>query len=172
MAGEPPPVRWQVGDVPNGPKLAAASFHVSGSVCGGGSAEGCVAPSSGGFLVRGTGRLLGFTARDISRAGYSPTEDRPERICVRLVVSTGACESRNNGEGTLTVVGPGLDGKYGPLETVATRKGARTMALDAKTHRVFLVTAEFGPAPEATAEQPHPRPVVKPGTFTLLVFGR
>jgi len=46
------------------------------------------------------------------------------------------------------------------------------MALDPKTHRVFLVTADFGPAPAATSEQPHPRPSVVPGTFAVLVFGR
>jgi hypothetical protein len=43
------------------------------------------------------------------------------------------------------------------------------MALDEKTHRVFLATAEFGPPPSPTAEQPHPRPSMVPGSFTLLV---
>ena len=46
------------------------------------------------------------------------------------------------------------------------------MALDPKSHRAYLVTADFGPAPEATPEQPHPRPIIKPGTFTLLVYGK
>ncbi len=46
------------------------------------------------------------------------------------------------------------------------------MALDPSTHRVFLVTAEYGSPPPATAERPRPRPTVKPGTFTLLVFGQ
>jgi YVTN family beta-propeller protein len=78
----------------------------------------------------------------------------------------------SNGDGTLTVVARGADGTYGVAENVATQKGARTMALDAKTHRALLVTADFGPAPKATAEQPHPRPAMIPGTFTLLVFGR
>jgi hypothetical protein len=43
------------------------------------------------------------------------------------------------------------------------------MALDLKTHHVFLVTAEFGPPPAPTPEHPHPRPQAIPGTFTLLV---
>ena len=47
--------------------------------------------------------------------------------------------------------------------------GRRTMALDEKTHRVFLATAEFGPPPSPTPEQPHPRPSMVPGSFTLLV---
>jgi hypothetical protein len=44
------------------------------------------------------------------------------------------------------------------------------MALDPKTHNIFLVTAEFGPPPPPTPEHPHPRPTVKPGSFMLLVF--
>ena len=78
----------------------------------------------------------------------------------------------SNGEGTLTVVARGDDGTYAVAQTVKTQKGAKTMALDPKTGRVFLDTAEFGAAPAATTEQPHPRPSVKPGTFTVLVFGK
>ena len=78
----------------------------------------------------------------------------------------------SNGEGTLTVVREDAPDKFSVVENVATQRGARTMALDEKTHRVFLVTAEFGPAPEAAAGQPRPRPPILPGTFTLLVVGR
>jgi YVTN family beta-propeller protein len=78
----------------------------------------------------------------------------------------------SNGEGTLTVVREESPGKFTVLENVATQRGARTMALDPKTHRVFLVTAEFGPPPRATPERPRPRPTIVPDTFTLLVLGR
>jgi hypothetical protein len=53
---------------------------------------------------------------------------------------------------------------------VQTQHGARTMALDLATHRVFLVTANFAPAPAATPEHPNPRPAILPGTFRLLVL--
>jgi hypothetical protein len=43
------------------------------------------------------------------------------------------------------------------------------MTLDERSHRIFLVTADFGAAPAATPEHPHPRPAVVPGTFRLLV---
>jgi hypothetical protein len=43
------------------------------------------------------------------------------------------------------------------------------MALDPVTHRVFVATASFGPAPEATEEHPHPRPAVLPGSFVVIV---
>ena len=57
------------------------------------------------------------------------------------------------------------------LENVPTEPGARTMALDVKTGRLFLVTAKFGPPPAPTPEHPHPRGPVLPGTFELLVYG-
>jgi hypothetical protein len=55
---------------------------------------------------------------------------------------------------------------------IQTQRGARTMALDYATHAVYLVTAEFGPAPAATADNPRPRPAILPDTFTLLIYGK
>ncbi|HKA36219.1 MAG TPA: YncE family protein [Thermoanaerobaculia bacterium] len=77
----------------------------------------------------------------------------------------------SNGEGTLTVVKEEGPNSFRVVENLATQRGARTMALDEKTHRIFLATAEFGPAPAATPEQPRPRPPVVPGSFTILVVG-
>jgi YVTN family beta-propeller protein len=78
----------------------------------------------------------------------------------------------SNGEGTLTVVHEDSPDKFSVVENVPTQARARTMALDTKTHQVYLVTAEFGPAPAATAQQPRPRPPMLPGSFTLLIVGR
>jgi DNA-binding beta-propeller fold protein YncE len=78
----------------------------------------------------------------------------------------------SNGEGTLTVVRQASADKYAVAETVPTARGARTMELDPKTHHVFVVTAEYGPAPAPTAEQPRPRPTVVPGSFMVLEFGK
>jgi len=75
----------------------------------------------------------------------------------------------SNGEGTLTVIRQDSPDHYSVLENLKTQAGARTMALDAATGRVYLVTAEFGPPPAATAEQPRPRPTVVPDSFTVLV---
>jgi DNA-binding beta-propeller fold protein YncE len=77
----------------------------------------------------------------------------------------------SNGDGTLTIIHEDSPNAYHVVENVATQKGARTVALDLKTHRLFLATAQFGPAPAATAQQPHPRPAIIPGTFTILVVG-
>jgi len=71
----------------------------------------------------------------------------------------------SNGEGTLTVIQQTKDKKYEVVGNVATARGARTMTLDPKTHKVFLATAEFGPPAEGQR-----RPSVKPGTFMVLVY--
>jgi hypothetical protein len=77
----------------------------------------------------------------------------------------------SNGEGTLTVVKES-GGKYEVVETATTQRGARTMAVDPKTHKLYLPTAEFGPTPAPTAQQPRPRPPSIPDSFTLLVVGQ
>jgi YVTN family beta-propeller protein len=76
------------------------------------------------------------------------------------------------GSGVLTVVHEDSPDKFSVVEDVPTQMGARTMALDTKTHEVFLVTAEFGPPPAATADHPHPRPTMVPDSFVVLVYGR
>ena len=77
----------------------------------------------------------------------------------------------SNGEGTLTVVKQNSADSYSVAQTVTTQKGARTLALDPATGRVYTVTSEFGPAPAATADAPHPRPAVIPETFSVIVVG-
>ncbi len=90
---------------------------------------------------------------------------------VRYDAGTGLVFS-SNGEGTLTVVKQDSADTYEVLETVKTARGARTMALDPETHHVFVVTADFGPAPAPTKDHPRPRPTVVPGSFRVLEFGR
>lgn len=55
---------------------------------------------------------------------------------------------------------------------VKTEFGAKTMAYDSQTDRIFVDTADFEKAPEPTKEHPHSRPKAIPGTFHLLVYGR
>jgi WD40 repeat protein len=78
----------------------------------------------------------------------------------------------SNGGGTLTVVHEDSPTQFSVVEDVPTQAGARTMALDPKTHEVFLVTAEFTPPPAPTADNPHPRGGMVPESFVVLVFGR
>jgi len=76
------------------------------------------------------------------------------------------------GEGVLTVVKEDSPDKFSVVQSVKTERGARTMELDPKTHKIYLITAKFGPPPAATAEQPHPRPSILPDTFEVLVVGK
>ena len=76
------------------------------------------------------------------------------------------------GEGVLTVVREESADKFSVAETVTTQPGARTLALDSKTHNVFVVTAKFGPPPAATADQPRPRRSILPDSFVVLVAGK
>ncbi|HEX7253131.1 MAG TPA: YncE family protein, partial [Thermoanaerobaculia bacterium] len=76
------------------------------------------------------------------------------------------------GDGTLTVARSDGADKYSVAQTVSTQRGARTMTVDDKTHTIFLVTAQFGPPPSPTADNPRPRPSILPGSFTVLVVSR
>jgi DNA-binding beta-propeller fold protein YncE len=76
------------------------------------------------------------------------------------------------GDGTLSVVQQNSADNYQVVENAKTEPGARTMAFDSKTGHVFLVTAEMGPAPTPTQDNPKPRRKMIPGTFRLLVLGQ
>ena len=60
--------------------------------------------------------------------------------------------------------------KFSLVQTVKTEVGASKMAVDVKTHRLFLPSADFIAAPPATPENPRPRRTVVSGSFRLLVM--
>jgi len=76
------------------------------------------------------------------------------------------------GEGVLTVVREESPDKFSVAENVPTQAGARTLALDSRTHNIFVVTAQFGPPPAATPDNPHPRRSIAPDSFVVLVVGK
>jgi YVTN family beta-propeller protein len=61
---------------------------------------------------------------------------------------------------------------YPTIESLPTQAGARTMAYDSAADRIYLITAEFGPRPAPTPENPRLRPQLVPGSFVVLVIGR
>jgi len=75
------------------------------------------------------------------------------------------------GEGVLSVIDASASA-YQTVQTLNTKRGARTMTYDPSTDRIYTVTADFGPPPDATADNPHPRPALLPGTFEVIVIGR
>jgi DNA-binding beta-propeller fold protein YncE len=75
-------------------------------------------------------------------------------------------------EGKVHVFHEDSPDKFSEAETITTEYGAKTMGLDAKTHKLFLDTADFGEAPTPTADRPHPQRPAMQGTFHVLVYGR
>jgi DNA-binding beta-propeller fold protein YncE len=73
----------------------------------------------------------------------------------------------SNADGTLTVIHQDAPDQYHVVENVQTAQGARNMGLDPINHRLFLVSAKFGPAAGNRGRGP-----VLPGTFTLMVIER
>jgi len=86
---------------------------------------------------------------------------------------TSLAFASNGGDGTLTVVHQDGADKYTVLGNATTQRGSRTMAVDPRTHRVYLSAAEFGPAPEPATPGGRPgRPPMIPGSFSVLVLER
>ncbi|MDP9268902.1 MAG: YncE family protein [Acidobacteriota bacterium] len=137
--------RWKLADCEEPSGLALdANGHRLFTVCGNKKME---------IVDARTGRLIATVATGdgTDAAAYDPE--------LHLAFAS-------NGEGTLSVVRQNKDGNYELAENVTTQRGARTMALDPRTHHIFLPTAELGPP--AAGQR---RPTVKPGTFSVLVFG-
>ena len=65
-----------------------------------------------------------------------------------------------------------MNGKYETVDTVTTERGARTMTVDPKTHRVYLLAAEYGPAPAPRKAREEGRPPILPDSFHVLVVGK
>ena len=73
----------------------------------------------------------------------------------------------SNGDGTLTVVHEDSPDKFTVVDNVSTKRSARTMGLDLKTHNIYLPAADFNaPAPGER------RGKIKPGSFVLLLVTR
>jgi hypothetical protein len=108
-----------------------------------------------------TGKIV--TTQPIGR-GVDATEFDPATGLVYF--STGG------GDGALSIFHEDTPDEYSLVENVKTQAGARTMALDRKTARVFLSVADLGPRPEAEPGKPQPRAPLLPGTFSVLVVGR
>jgi hypothetical protein len=91
----------------------------------------------------------------------------------------GLAFSSNGGDGTLTAVKEESPGRFGVVATIPTQRGARTMTLDPKTHRIYLSAATFAPRPEAKGDTKTPpagkrggggrRANIVPGSFVVLV---
>ncbi len=138
---------------------------------------GCESPSGLAFDVPGhrlfsvcDGNKMAVTDSVTGKQIAAPSiGDSPDAAA--FDAQHGLAFSSNGGDATLSVIET-RSSKYATIQSLKTAKGARTMALDAATGRIYLVTAEFGSAPTATPASPRPRPAALPGTFQVLVVER
>ncbi|HEV2473675.1 MAG TPA: YncE family protein, partial [Chthonomonadales bacterium] len=140
--------RWSIapGDGPSGISMDQNHRRVF-SVCHNGLMT---------VLNADTGKIVATApiGRGPDAAGFDPGE--------QLAISS-------NGEGNLTLVHEDSPDSYHVVQSVSTQVGARTMALDTRTHRIYVVTAQFGPPP-AGAQGRFRRSMV-PGSFVVLEVG-
>lgn len=73
----------------------------------------------------------------------------------------------SNADGSLTVIHQDGPDQYHVIQSLPTPLGSRNMGLDTSSHRVFIVSAKFGPVPAGGRRGP-----VLPGTFTLMTVER
>ena len=71
----------------------------------------------------------------------------------------------SNGDGTLTIIHQDSPDQYRVVDNLTTPVGSRNMGLDPTNHRIFVASAQFGPAPAGGGRKP-----ILPGTFALLVI--
>lgn len=75
------------------------------------------------------------------------------------------------GDGSVTIAHEDTPDKFTVVQTLATERGARTMALDPKTHRLYLASARFEAQAEPAPGAARQRPKIVPGSFKILVYG-
>ena len=141
----------------------------SNTVTGHWPLKGCEEPSALVFDVE-HGRLFSGCGNKV----MAVTDAASGRVVTLVPIGAGVDAGRFNpktqdafmscGDGTLPVIHEDSPDKYSVKQTVTTARGARTMALDAESRTVYLVTAQFG------EKGPNDRrPPMIPGTFQLLV---
>ena len=83
----------------------------------------------------------------------------------------GYAFSANGRDGTITMVGETSPGKFAPVATIETMRGARTIGSDHVAHKLYLPVAEMGPpAPSKDGKKGRPQPIE--GSFQIIVVGR
>jgi DNA-binding beta-propeller fold protein YncE len=116
-------------------------------------------------------KLMAITDADSGKVVATPAiEEGPDAAAYDP--ATHLAFSSNGESGTLTIIRAVGKDHYSVVDTIKTATGARTMTLDGKTHKLYLPTAHFGPAPAPSGTNQHPRPAILPGTFEVLVFAQ
>ncbi len=79
----------------------------------------------------------------------------------------------SQGDGTLTIIKESKPANFVVEQTVKTAPGAKTLTLDRKTGKIYLIAAEYGPAPaNAPVGRYENRGPMLPGSFSILTVGK
>ena len=78
----------------------------------------------------------------------------------------------SNGDGTLTIVREASSGNYEVVENITTQFRAKTMAVDQKTHNLYIPAAQFEQSKEPAKEGTRQQPAMVKGSFEILVVGK
>jgi DNA-binding beta-propeller fold protein YncE len=78
----------------------------------------------------------------------------------------------SQGDGTLTIVKENSPTSFVVEQTLTTAPRAKTLTLDSKTGKIFLIAAEFGEAPPPVAGQRYSRAPMIPDTFKIITVGK
>ena len=122
------------------------------------------------FVGCRSGALTVFNANSGKIVASQPIG--PGVDAVEFDSKTGLIYASTGGDGTLSIVHEDGADKYTLVQNVKTLSGARTLAVDRQTGKVYLPAAERGPIPAATAANPRPRAPMIPGSFSVLVVGQ
>lgn len=99
--------------------------------------------------------------------GTAPIGDGPDggAFSDKFQLAFASC-----GEGLTTIAHEDAPDKLSDVQTLKTERGARTMAIDPTTDKIYLPTAQYEPAPTPAPDAPQQRPKIVPNTFKLLVY--
>jgi DNA-binding beta-propeller fold protein YncE len=109
--------------------------------------------------------LVVVNAEDGKVVAKEPIGDRVDAAAFDPETGMVFC---SNGDGTVNVFHQDGPDKYTAAQTIKTKTGSKTMALDRKTHQLFLPSAEF----KANPDNPRARPTMVPKTFAILIYGK
>jgi YVTN family beta-propeller protein len=148
-------------------RAATVLAHWSLAPCDGPTGLAIDATSARLFAVCANRRMVVVDANTGHVVAQAPVGGHPDAAAFDPALKIAF--SSNGADGTLTVVHEDDADHYRVIQNVRTLEGAKTMALDAQGHRVYLVSSRFAPAQAASGgEKPAPARVI-PGTFEVLV---
>jgi len=125
-----------------------------------------------GRLFVGCGNKMMAVVNAISGKVVATLDIGPGVDGTEFDATTGEVLNACGKDGTLSVIHQDTADTYHVVQNLSTQLGARTLAVDTSSHRIFLAAAQFGDKPAPSEANPKPRAPILPGTFVVLVVGK